>query len=101
MAKKGPEKKVKDEIKEWLEDMGAWVLPYVTTGYGRSGIPDFLVCYRGLFIAIEVKAPGKEDTLTAWQEKELNAIVEAGGRAYLISDVIVLKKIIYALFPPA
>lgn len=94
---KGPEAKLKAEIKEFLEDLGCWILPYVTTGYGRSGIPDFLVCYKGRFIGIEVKAPGKEANLTPWQEKELNAILNAGGYAFLISDLTTLKKLMYAL----
>lgn len=94
---KGPEAKVKAEIKTFLEDIGAWFFCPVPTGYGRAGIPDFIVCLKGQFIGIEAKALGKEGTLTPWQRGELEDIIEAGGYAYLISDVAVLKKLIYAL----
>ena len=92
-----PEGKVKEDIKIFLEDIGAWFYMPIPMGYGRKGIPDFIVCYKGQFIGIEAKAPGKEDDVTPWQEKELNAILDAGGYSYLISDVTVLKKLMYAI----
>lgn len=92
-----PEKKVKEEIKLFLEDIGAWFFMTIPMGYGRKGIPDIIACYKGVFIAIEVKAPGKENTLTVWQDKELHAILDAGGYAFMVSDVTVFKKLVYAI----
>lgn len=92
-----PEGKVKADIKMFLEDMGAWFFCPVPMGYGRKGIPDFIVCHKGLFIGIEAKAPGKEGDLTPWQERELKAIYDAGGISYLISDINVLKKLMYVI----
>ena len=53
-------------------------------GFGRSGIPDIIACYRGQFIAIECKA-GKNIT-TALQRRELNAIEDAMGYALVINE---------------
>jgi hypothetical protein len=33
----------------------------IGTGYGNSGVPDFLVCHGGEFLAIEAKAEFDED----------------------------------------
>ncbi len=79
----GPESKVKDDIKAILKEAGAWYFMPLNKGYGRNGIPDFICCYRGYFLSIEAKAEGQEPT--AWQAKEGCAIIEAGGRNWLIA----------------
>lgn len=50
--------------------------------FGRAGVPDRLLCIRGHFVAIEVKAPGGK--LTARQLHELKAIQLAGGIAAVL-----------------
>lgn len=56
----------------------------VTGGFGNSGVPDFLVCYRGRFIGIECKANGGKPT--ALQTKNLDEIDSAGGVALVIDE---------------
>ena len=51
-----PEAKVKAKVKAILKNLGAYYVMPVTSGYGNSGAPDFLVCIRGKFIGIECKA---------------------------------------------
>jgi hypothetical protein len=53
-------------------------------GYGDAGVPDFLCCYQGKFLAIEAKA-GK-GVLTALQRKELETIKRTGGDAWLVNE---------------
>ena len=43
----------------------------------QSSIPDVLVCYKGLFIAFELKSA--DGTLTGGQRKNLRHIQKAGG----------------------
>lgn len=43
----------------------------------RGTCSDLLVCYKGLFFALEVKVPGKE--ATDGQSEFLEAVREAGG----------------------
>lgn len=81
---KTPEKRVKDACVEVLKDFGAYYFFPVMGGYGRSGIPDIIVCYKGRFIAIECKA-GFNKT-TALQDKELAAITTAGGITLVIRE---------------
>ena len=56
----------------------------VTSGYGNSGAPDFLVCYAGKFIGIECKA-GK-GRVTALQQRNLDLIDNAGGWTFVINE---------------
>ena len=55
-----------------------------THGYGSSGIPDIVACINGRFVGIECKA-GKGKT-TALQEKNLNAITQAGGLSIVVNE---------------
>jgi len=79
-----PEAKVKAKIKKILKDHGVYYAMPIGTGYGNSGVPDFLCCVNGNFLAIEAKA-GK-GTTTALQEKNLREIKEAGGVAAVIAE---------------
>ena len=81
---KTPEKKVKDMCIEILKDFRAYYFFPVMGGYGRSGIPDIIVCYRGQFIAVECKS-GFNKT-TPLQDKELAAISTAGGSTLVIRE---------------
>lgn len=81
---KTPEKRVKDMCIEILKDFRAYYFFPVMGGYGRSGIPDIIVCYRGQFIAVECKA-GFNKT-TPLQDKELAAISTAGGITLVIRE---------------
>jgi len=79
---KTPEKRVKDACVEVLKAFNAYYFFPVMGGYGRSGIPDIIVCFRGHFIAIECKAGF--NTTTQLQERELKAIAAAGGTTLVI-----------------
>lgn len=79
-----PEAKVKKAVVEQLKALGAYYFYPVTGGYGHSGVPDIVGCYRGYFFAIECKA-GKNKP-TALQMKNLDAIVKAGGAAWVVNE---------------
>jgi len=79
-----PEAKVKKNIKELLNTMGAYFLQPIGTGFGAQGAPDIVACYKGFFIGIEAKA-GKGKT-TALQEFNLKRIEGMGGLALVINE---------------
>jgi hypothetical protein len=76
-----PEGKVKKEIKEHLDSIGAYYFMPVQMGYGVWGTPDFLVCHHGLFVGIEAKAPGKD--ADKFQLMVMQRIREAKGQAFV------------------
>ena len=79
-----PEAKVKAKIKEILKAHNIYYAMPIGTGYGNSGVPDFLCCVNGYFMAIEAKA-GK-GTTTALQEKNLTNVRSSGGVALVINE---------------
>ena len=79
-----PEAKVKEKIKKILKAHGAYYAMPIGTGYGSSGVPDFLVCLNGKFLAIEAKA-GK-GKVTALQLKNLREIQDAGGVTLVLNE---------------
>ena len=89
-----PESKVKDKIKKILKEHSVYYAMPMGTGYGSSGVPDFLCCVNGEFLAIEAKA-GKGET-TALQDKNLKEINAAGGYTLVIRETNIdyLKEVI-------
>jgi Holliday junction resolvase len=79
-----PEGRVKAAVKKVLDAEGVWYFMPAANGYGRAGIPDFICCVNGYFLAIECKAGNNEPTLL--QERELDRIIKAGGIALVIHD---------------
>lgn len=79
-----PESKVKKKVVDVLKQHGAYFFYPVTGGYGRSGVPDIVCCWKGRFIGIECKAKG--GTVTQLQMKNLNEIVTQGGISLIIDE---------------
>ena len=79
-----PEAKVKAKIKAILKEHNTYFAMPIGTGLGNSGVPDFLVCVNGYFVAIEAKA-GKAEP-TALQYKNLSDINKAGGYSCVIRE---------------
>lgn len=77
------EKNFENKIKKYLKEKGAWFIKYwAGSQFTKSGIPDLLICYKGKFIAIEVKAEnGKPSDL---QKYNIRKIEEAGGKAFIL-----------------
>ena len=76
------------KVKIWLHRQLDWLMPdhwrVAPRGgpFGKGGCPDDLICWRGLFIAIEAKA--EDGDLTALQEANLRKIAAAGGLAAVL-----------------
>jgi len=83
---KTPEGKVKDGVKKFLKERGAWFFMPVSNGMGQAGIPDIVICYKSLFVAIETKAPGKADNVTPNQERVMREIRLNDGFAFVVDS---------------
>ena len=79
-----PEVKVKKLIREMLKEHKAYYAMPIGTGYGASGVPDFLICHHGHFIAVEAKAGNNHPTALQW--KNLQDITKAGGISLVINE---------------
>jgi pantoate kinase len=79
-----PEGKVKDKIKKILKSHNIYFAMPMGTGYGNAGVPDFLCCFGGRFLAIEAKAAGGK--VTALQQKNLSEVERSGGMAWVVDE---------------
>jgi hypothetical protein len=79
-----PEAKVKAKIKAILKEHNVYYAMPIGTGYGNSGVPDFLCCVNGYFVAIEAKAGKGEPTALQW--KNLESVNKAGGYTLVIRE---------------
>lgn len=85
------EKSLRDRIVKYLTSVGAWNV--VTTGVGRNGVPDLLVCYRGYFVALEVKKP-IGGVVSKLQRIEIRRIQRAKGIAEVVTSVDEVRAIV-------
>lgn len=79
-----PEAKVKKRVVQQLKLLDAYYFYPVTGGYGRSGVPDIVGCYKGKFFAIECKAGTNKPT--PLQELNIEQIKQSGGLALVINE---------------
>ena len=89
-----PEVRVKRKAVAELQKLGMYIFFPATGGFGRSGVPDIVCCYKGKFIGIECKANGNKPT--ALQRSNLEEIVNNGGISIVVDETSVfnLKQII-------
>lgn len=84
-----PEGKVKNKVKGLLRCFPVyWHMP-VQNGMGSPSL-DFICCVKGLYFAIETKAPGGKPTPR--QEDTINKIQQAGGRVFVIDGDLTLLE---------
>lgn len=92
-----PEAKCKIKIRQWYKDNlpNHWRLSPRGGPFGKAGAPDDIICYRGVFIAIEIKSDVGEPT--SLQIMQLKLIKEAEGiaaivRGYDVPRLLAIKK---------
>ena len=59
--------------------------------YGVAGLPDIICCYRGRFVALEVKTTSGK--LTKLQENTIQRIKAAKGQAFKVTSVEDVKEV--------
>ena len=79
-----PEGKVKDACVKLIKAHNAYYFFPMMGGFARSGVPDIVVCHKGLFLGVECKAGN--NTTTPLQDREIAAIHKAGGAAMVINE---------------
>lgn len=81
-----PEGRVKRSIRSFLGKLPkVWVMVKDQGAYSVRGLPDIVCSIDGMFLALEVKAPGKK--ARKLQQFHLNAISNAGGASACVESV--------------
>ena len=97
LSRTSSEKRVVNKIIAYLRSQGAWCFKVHGGPMQIIGLPDVIACYRGYFLAIEVKAPDNQDGVTDLQKDTLEAISRAGGLACVAVNVTDIEFIIDSL----
>lgn len=87
-----PEGRVKKGVKALLNSMGIFYYMPMQTGHGVVGIPDFICCWNGRYLAVETKAPGKLKNTTANQDRVIAEIRKAKGLAVVVDSAEMLRE---------
>lgn len=81
------------QIKNYLASKGCYCEKIFGGGYQASGIPDLIVCYKGLFIAIEVKSPTLKGRASDIQKLKIRRIRECGGIAFITDNLEEVQRV--------
>lgn len=88
-----PEGVVKKELDDYLNSLGpdCFYFKPMNFGYGKNGMPDYVICYKGFFLAPETKRKkgGKSEP---WQEQRQAEIRAAGGKSDRVADIILVRE---------
>lgn len=88
-----PETKLKNAVIKYLKTVsGLWY--YKSSDRFRSGIPDLIICFKGMFVAIELKVDAPVEPL---QKYTIAKIKEANGIATVCRSVVEVKSLIESL----
>lgn len=78
------EQQIQKKIITKLEANGCYVVKVVSAS--KTGVPDILGCYGGVFFAIEVKTPATRNKTTKLQDYNIDKVIETGGHATVMWD---------------
>lgn len=76
-----PEYRIVQNIKKLIKSRGGWCVKIHGGPYQDTGTPDILACYKGRFIAVEVKTA--RGVARPEQRVAQRAITSAGGYAMI------------------
>lgn len=100
---RGPEQRLAARVREWIrEQPDVWGFKVHGGRFQRAGVADYILSVRGIFVAVELKAPGEEPTPK--QVRELRLVRRAGGLGIVaesLPEIILLADAIRAEFVPA
>lgn len=86
-----PEGKIKKKIDAMLKGKDrVWFFKPQAGAFGKSGVPDYIVCVASHFFSIEAKADYTRKP-TALQYKAMEGITGAGGVSIVVYDDDTLK----------
>ena len=88
------ESQLTSQIKNLLKSKGAYCEKIFGGGFQSAGIPDIIACYRGYFVAIEVKSPTGKGRASDIQKLKIKAIRDAGGVAFITDNIEDVEQVL-------
>lgn len=88
----GPETRIQRKIQAEVAARGGYCIKIHGSPMMPVGTPDLLACYKGYFIAFEVKTPETQGDVSDAQRLRLSQIRKAGGGSYVVWTVEQAKE---------
>lgn len=89
------EQEIQKKIITYLESQGCYIVKVISAA--KSGVPDIIGCYEGVFFGIEVKTPTTRNRVSKLQEYNLDKIQEAGGHSLVAWELSQVEDFIQGL----
>ncbi|CAM3108746.1 VRR-NUC domain-containing protein [Streptobacillus ratti] len=80
------EKTLENKIKRHLKENGHYFFKTHGGAFGKSGIPDLIICIKGLFVGLEIKNPNKKGKVSELQKYNIEKIKDSFGHALVIDS---------------
>lgn len=80
-----PEAKIKLKVDRSLQQLKVWFFSPQAGPFGRSGVPDRIICANGHMVGIECKADRSKKP-TRLQVDCMRKIEQAGGKCFVVYD---------------
>ena len=85
-----PEGKLKREIKAYLNARSIYWAIIPEGAYGKSGDPDIIACYKGMFVGLEAKTyEGHQSNIQKVRQREIE---DSGGVYAIVRSVEEVEK---------
>lgn len=84
------------EVIKYLENAGAYVLKTHVSSFQKQGEPDITCCYKGRYVAFELKKDEKAKA-TKLQEYKMKLIRKAGGIAMRVDNIKQVEEVLYEI----
>ena len=85
-----------EEVINYLESKGAYVLKTHVSSFQKQGEPDITCCYRGRYVALELKKD-KSSRTSKLQDYKIKCIKLAGGIAKRIDNIKQVEEVLYEI----
>lgn len=89
------ESKIQKKIITYLEQEGCYIVKVISAT--KSGVPDIIGCYEGIFFGIEVKTTTTKGNVSKLQEYNLDKIVSSGGHSLVAWELEQVEDFIKGL----
>jgi len=82
-----PEGRLSRRIMDALRKEDAFVFKVHGSEHMMAGLPDLICCYKGYFLGLETKMPGKKDNTSARQDWVHQRIRDAEGFVAVVTSI--------------
>lgn len=86
------EQAIQAKILRYLKKSGCYAVKVIQAN--KAGVPDILCCYKGHFLAFEVKTPETTKRYSKLQDYNIREIRKCGGFAYIVSSEDEIREVL-------